>query len=452
MQKRYRFLFTSPGFYGHIAPSLAVAKHLVAQGHRVGFATGSASRRMIEHAGIHDFFPRDAYQTCMDKITLSKSIYDYWPNIPRIFTPAAVKTMITELLAVFESFQPDVVYIDTMDLLSVAVADRFKLPYAHGCATSNFYLEKGIPPIGTRWDINSPRINRFKALLYIGFAAPFMFWAYRNNMKVLRSIDKDWDTSGMLRGVSPYLYMLFSTDKLEYPRKVFIPEIFYVGPSLLEQNEGHLPDFPWEKLDTSKALIYVATGTIQYHTYRQLYHNIIKALVEDVFPGYIQVVMAVGKGQALEAFGALPSNFIVVPYAPQVKLLQRASVFITHGGANSVNEALFYGKPLLVIASGRDPISVAQRVAYNGAGISLKPGHATVRTIRRSIIELLNNPRYARAAEGVMASYRRCDGPRTAAGLILKLAESREPIRRRPGAPITLHHIDELPHYTDGTL
>jgi MGT family glycosyltransferase len=279
-----------------------------------------------------------------------------------------------------------------------------------------------------------------------------MLWAYRNNIKVMRLIDKDWDTSGMLRGVSPYLYMLFSTDKLEYPRKAFIPEIFYVGPSLLEHKEDQLPDFPWEKLDASRALIYVATGTIQYHAYRQLYQNIIKALAEDVFPGHIQVVMAVGKGQALEAFGMLPANFIIVPYAPQVKLLKRASVFITHGGANSVNEALSYGKPLLVIASGRDPISVAQRVAYNGAGISLKPGQATARAIRRSISELLQNPRYARAAEGIMASYRRCNGPLTAAGLILKLAESRAPLRRKPGAPITLHHIDELPNYTDGTL
>jgi zeaxanthin glucosyltransferase len=239
---------------------------------------------------------------------------------------------------------------------------------------------------------------------------------------------------------------------LEYTRKVFIPEIFYVGPSLLDQAEDQLPDFPWDKLDASKALIYVATGTIQFHAYRQLYQNIIKALAEDVFPVSIQVVMAVGKGQALEAFRELPSNFIVVPYAPQFKLLQRASVFITHGGANSVNEALSYGKPLLVIASGRDPISVAQRVAYNGAGISLKPGQATVRTIRRSVFELLQNPRYERASEGVMASYRRCNGPLTAAGLILKLAESRAPIRRKPGAPITLHHIDELPYYTDGTL
>ena len=46
---------------------------------------------------------------------------------------------------------------------------------------------------------------------------------------------------------------------------------------------------------------------------------------------------------------AQPENFIIAQSVPQVLILQNADVFITHGGNNGFNEALFCATPMMVI-------------------------------------------------------------------------------------------------------
>ena len=403
---------------------------------------------MLTKAGVHDFYSCDKYQTAIDELRFGKSIYELSYKTPGVFTPEIIEQSFRDLIKIFESFKPDVVYIDTGAPLAVPVAERFNIPYAHGSATTLLYFEKGVPPVGTGWDFNTPWLNCLKLIPYFFLVAPFIFKMYLNLRKALKRVDPTWKTN-MLRGVSPYLFMFFSTDKLEYPRKLFIPEVFYVGPSVLEPDEDQLPDFPWKRLDENRSLIYVATGTLFFEKYKEFYKNVIKALAEDKFSIPVQVVMAIGEGQPMEELGEIPSNFIVVQYAPQVKLLPKASIVVTHGGVNSVNEALIYGKPMLIVPHIGDLVDMAQRIAYNGAGICLDLKKATAGKIRKAIIKLLKYPRYTRAAEGIMHSYKRCGGAKTAADLIIRLADTGKPIRRKEGMPITLEDIKDLPKYIE---
>ncbi|MCD6570897.1 MAG: hypothetical protein J7L53_09370 [Deltaproteobacteria bacterium] len=452
MEKKHRILFATPGFYGHVAVALPIAKHLIADGHTVGWCSGSNMKDLVAKHGIQDFYPRDTYNAGMDKITEAKGIYDYMRKMPRVFTSDIIEQCLRELIVAFKFFKPDVVYIDSTDLLATAVADNLHIPFAHGSGTALFYFEKDIPPIGSGWDINKPRLNRLKLIPYLGRTVPFMLWSYLNNKRALKRIGVDWSIKSILRGVSPYLFMLFSTDKVEYPRKLFIPEIFYVGPSILVPDDKDLPDFPWERLDKNRPLIYVATGTLFFEWYKGFYKNVLKALSDDNFPIPVQVVMAIGKDQPIEQLGEIPPNCIVVQYAPQIKLLERTSILITHAGISTVNEALLQGIPMLAVPLGRDRMEMAQKIVYNGFGIRLNLNKATPRRIKQAILELLKNPRYARAAEGVMHSFRSCNAPRTGADLITRLADTGKPIRRKEGAPITLRNIKDLSGYIEEAL
>lgn len=444
MSARYRILFAVPGLAGHVGPSLAIAKHLIAQGHHIGYTTGDPMRPMLAKAGVEDFYDRPCYQRMiMDKNTLVRGWLEYWRNVPKVYTVDAILTCFRELIHAIEEFRPDIIYIDTYDFLAVAVADKYHIPYAHGSAAQIAYLEKNIPPMGTGWNIHTPHWNLIRFFVLVLASVPFMLKGFLNQRTAIRAIDPAWKTTNY-SGVSPYLYMFYSTDKVEYPRKTHVPSVFYVGPSILEPDE--LPDFPWDKLDASKPLIYVATGTMFSGHYQEFYVHVLKALDEKTFPIPIQVVMAIGKGQTVERFGRIPPNFIIVPFAPQIKLLERTTVFITHGG-NSVHEAFMFGKPMLVVHWGGDRHEFANRVAYQGAGLSLDVDATTPHKIRKGIIELLSQPRYARAAEGIMSSYRSCGGPKTAADLLVRLAETRKPILRKPGAPWTLKDIGDLPEY-----
>jgi UDP:flavonoid glycosyltransferase YjiC (YdhE family) len=56
-------------------------------------------------------------------------------------------------------------------------------------------------------------------------------------------------------------------------------------------------------------------------------------------------------------------NTLLLPFAPQVDILKRASLFITHAGMNSVSESIQYGVPLICVPQYGDQPLVAYRVS-----------------------------------------------------------------------------------------
>ncbi len=448
--KRYKILFVVPTFYGHVAPSLTIAKHLMADGHIIGYCTGAPAKQILSKARIEYFYPRNAYNTAiMDKdSSLVKWWYQATYRAPNIFSSDVMKRCFNELISSFESFKPDVLYVDTYDIFGLVVAEKYNLPYAHGSATTILYPEKDIPPFSTGWHLESKILNRLRwypYLLFINFCA--IRW-YLNERRALQTIDPSWKRKN-LSFISPYLYLYFTTDKVEYPRNLFIPQQFYVGPSILEPDKDQVPDFPWEKLDDNRPLIYIATGTVFHEPYKEFYKNAVTALSEKNFQIPVQVVMAMGKQEHIDKLGEIPPNFIVVPYAPQIKLLPKASVVISHGGVNSVNETLMHGKPLLIVHYGGDRIDMGLRISRIGAGKCFDVDKATPKRIRDAVSILLKNPKYKRTSEAIMHDFKKYDAPRTSADLILRLADTRKPVLRKKGAPITLKSIRDLPDYLD---
>ena len=72
------------------------------------------------------------------------------------------------------------------------------------------------------------------------------------------------------------------------------------------------------------------------------------------------------------ALGPLPANVLARRFVPQPEVLARAALFVTHGGMNSVNEAMYAGVPMLVVPQGADQPLVARRVVELGAGLSIR--------------------------------------------------------------------------------
>jgi UDP:flavonoid glycosyltransferase YjiC (YdhE family) len=75
-----------------------------------------------------------------------------------------------------------------------------------------------------------------------------------------------------------------------------------------------------------------------------------------------------------------PENVIVVATAPQLELLKRADLCITHAGLNTVLEALGQGVPLLAVPIGYDQPGVAARIAHHRVGEFLEIERLTPRT------------------------------------------------------------------------
>ncbi|CAE8607443.1 unnamed protein product [Polarella glacialis] len=104
---------------------------------------------------------------------------------------------------------------------------------------------------------------------------------------------------------------------------------------------------------------------------QQVYRSCFEALGGD---RDILALLATGLcDDALEGLlPPVPSNFLVVPSVPQLEVLKLCDAFVTHGGANSMHEALSFGVPLAVVPIFGDQPFNADSVARCGAGVSFR--------------------------------------------------------------------------------
>jgi zeaxanthin glucosyltransferase len=104
-----------------------------------------------------------------------------------------------------------------------------------------------------------------------------------------------------------------------------------------------------------------------------------------------RVAIAIGDNDPT-ALGEVPADWLVRPSLAQVTLLEQASVLVTHGGNNSITEALTFGVPMLVMPFSTDQFDGAAAVERHLAGIALDPNSASRPLIAGGIRGLLRNP------------------------------------------------------------
>jgi MGT family glycosyltransferase len=200
--------------------------------------------------------------------------------------------------------------------------------------------------------------------------------------------------------------------EFDFPIPDLPPKFHYAGP--LHDNDGREPvPFRWEKL-TSKPLIYASMGTL-VNGLKNVYHTILEAVSE--FPD-MQVVLSVGRNVDPNDLGPVPANTIVVSSAPQIELLKRATLCITHAGLNTTLEALAQGVPLVAIPIGYDQPGVASRIAYHGVGEFVELGDLSKRRLSELIAKVTSNPSYRDKARWFQTVLREKRGLDVAADII----------------------------------
>ena len=121
---------------------------------------------------------------------------------------------------------------------------------------------------------------------------------------------------------------------------------------------------------------------------------------------------------APEALGSLPGDPIVVSYAPQLELLERADLTIFHGGLNTALESLAHGVPMIAIPVTFDQPGVGARLVRSGTGRTIPVGELTDQRLRAEIQELLSNPLYRAKARDLQREIASIDWVKLAADII----------------------------------
>lgn len=154
-------------------------------------------------------------------------------------------------------------------------------------------------------------------------------------------------------------------------------------------------------------------GTMQNHL-----DYVFRTIAEACANLNAQLVISLGGGLDPEAFPNLAASPLVVKYAPQLELLQKASLNITHAGLNTTLESLSYGVPMVAIPVTDDQPGVAARIAWSGAGEFVPLSRLSVPSLRQTIKRVCTQHSYKQNATRLQEAIRRTGGVSRAADII----------------------------------
>jgi MGT family glycosyltransferase len=189
-------------------------------------------------------------------------------------------------------------------------------------------------------------------------------------------------------------------------------QFYYAGP--FHDGKGR-PDFPfpWDQL-TGEPIVYASMGTVQNGN-PDLFSTIAAAVSKHQG---LQLVLAIGNILRPEQIGSVPNNAIVVNNAPQLELLKKASVCITHAGFNTVLEALTQGVPQIAIPVTNDQPGVAARIADKKTGKTTFLDGLDESNLSALLDEVINNHIYRDNSRSIQKAIAKKNGLSVAADLL----------------------------------
>lgn len=373
--------------HGHTNPMLPVAEKLVNRGNVVRFYSFLEFEKKISATGA-EFISCDPFLpelTKQEEAGLKKvSTTEMTIQDIRI-----TRSMNDFLEKEFQSFQPDVVYTDSVCFWGKLNAWKYQVPMVVSTSTFAFnqmssrYMKSSLKEMADLL-FGMPRVSReLKKLEPYGF--------HVKNVLSLIQNDNDTDT------------VVYTSQKFQPCAESFSEHYAFVGPSVFS-------DVLPEK-EKERPLVYISLGTV-INDRPDFYGKCIDAL-KDL---RVDVVISCGNAIDRDALGVLPEQIQVYPYVDQLAILAKADVFITHCGMNSVSESLYMAAPMVLYPQTNEQCAVARRVTEIGAGMLLKDD--SVEGIRAAVQEILNEKTYTKAAVECSADFRACSGAAGAAEFI----------------------------------
>ena len=189
-------------------------------------------------------------------------------------------------------------------------------------------------------------------------------------------------------------------------RTALLPAHTFLGSAVREEPRDAEVE-AWLARD-ARPVVYVSLGS-----FLSARADVLAVVAEALRGLDVRVALATGSAPA-ELLGPLPPEWLVRAFLPQVRLLAHGVAAVTHGGNNSVTEALTAGVPLLVLPLSTDQFAGAAAVERGGVGLCLDPNAATPADIRAAVRTLLSGNDIRDAAAELGRSLREVPGAQRA--------------------------------------
>jgi MGT family glycosyltransferase len=402
-----------PELAGHLNPTTAVARQLQLRGHQVTFYQRLTSKKRLEDAGF-TVRPFAADRTPEEILAEQQRLAELSDVAALLYTVKLIANTtaacLREVPGMMRQDKIDLLLADQICREGSTIAEEVGIPYVVLCNALMLNYEPDVPPFCTTWRYQPNlwrrlRNRAFDRLLHL-IARPLRAPINRHRRRLGLP-----EVRGYTESKGPAAQISQQPAEFDFPRKQLPPNFHYVGPAIDDTTRDGV-DFPFDKLD-GRPLIYASLGTLQ-NRLAPIFATIAKAC--ESLP--VQLVLSLGGGCKPDALPPLAGDPIVVEFAPQLALLKRAQLCITHAGLNTTLESLANAVPMVAIPITNDQPGVAARIAYSGAGQFIPLKKLTAERLRSVIQTVLNDPTYAANAKRMQSAIQRSGGPRRAAEVI----------------------------------
>jgi len=394
-----RFLLTVQPSTGHLNPLLAVAETLRDGEHEVAFCSAAPFRPEGERYGF------DYHDAGIDWLTSDQSTWTPFGALPppgpefagfaaRMFADITTARMVPDLLAIAKDWKPDLIIREGMEYGGCLVAEKLGIPHASVAGNG----------LGA---VDSTQVHYFTG----------------NRLLVAEALDRHRAELGL--PPDPNVEMPFRFLHLAFvppswsagaPAPANTTYLCHVNPSCrAAELPGWVDDLP------AGPTVFASLGTVFNKT-----PGVLEAIVEAAHAGDWNAIVAVGPDRDPRSFGPQPDRVRIVEHVPQIALLERCEVFVTHAGFNSVKEALAAGVPMVAIPITADQPYCAERCAALGAATVIGPDHKTAGAIGDAVSEVLADSSYRESARGIQREMLALPGRDHMLGMLEELAATRE--------------------------
>jgi zeaxanthin glucosyltransferase len=402
----------SPPVSGHINPFAALGRELK-RNHRV---TWFHMEDLVDriHGEELDFFPIGHLDHPKGSLPKSLEQLGRLQGLAALrFTINAVRNT-TEMLCrdlpeALGRAGVDALLVDQTEPAGGTVAEHLGMPFITICNALALNRDPFVPPPFTDWNYRKSALSRVRNAAGYAISDKLMSPVSR----VLAAYRKRWKLPLMKPGEDPWSKLAQISQQpaeFDFPRQTLPRNFHYAGP--LRDPTSRSSDFPWNKLD-GRPLVYASLGTLQNGKER-----IFRCFAEACAGLDVQLVIAHGGGLNQDQINALPGDPLAVTYAPQIDVLKRCSLTLTHAGLNTILDTLSQGVPAIAVPLTYEQPAIGARLVWSGAGSVIKPGKLTAGGLRERIRETLKADRLRVQALRMADSIRAAGGVERASDII----------------------------------
>ena len=435
---------------GHMNPLLAMVRALVDRGVEVVFFGEASVREKILQAGA-SYVP--IYDGCFDDAEISPvEFFTQWreqeglcfDKFPLMRVQEASK-YIVPLMRNLKLANPDAILHDTFCVEAYVLSKVLAIPLISHISYSGMGIlgdKLWKSEHGSGWD-ETLSMEEYKKWREI-YIARYNVDIWSENLP-MQYYSKDLIITTMIEDLclslnpedDPVVYESFHERQAQQ---------IYVGPCFNEKLRinGKPTDLPKDEIveedpvpiilkakEQGKKIVLISFGTVITQnlweipafpvggvgTGQAFYRTVVKRVVEALGDNEeILVVLATGlKADGIECDKPIPSNFVLRKRLVQTEILRLADCFVSHMGANSMNEALDAGVPLIPMPGFADQpvngdLTIQAGAAYAEWDQEASGIECTAENIKRSVHKVLNDPSFAANSKRLGEKNRKAGG------------------------------------------